>query len=231
VKRFVLIALLLSMSGCSERATEVIVVVNKYGITVGPGNDVEEVQIIVRNDPKALPIYSTDRLPLCPGLKQSGCWTTPVTATLVPGPHNMDAPVVVQVYGLRNGQPVIGDQATFQFLHGQSQRLDFVLYASCLNHDCTAENKVCNFNGQCESMMPTPFNGGLDGIPPNLIPDLGAGNSDMSASVDMGRAKDLSVNMPPEDMSVPIDMAMVRDMSAAAVIHDMVVIHDLAKHD
>ncbi len=109
--------LALSVAGCTEARTEVVVVVNKYGITIG--RDVDGLSLIVKTHASDVdPVFSLADHPLCPddSPEQPGCWSLPVTATLVPGPEDPDDPVVVQVLGLRSGVQVIGDQATFHFL-------------------------------------------------------------------------------------------------------------------
>jgi hypothetical protein len=211
-------------AGCTEARTEVIVVVNKYGITIG--KDVDGLQLIVKNAPALDPIYDSGKHPLCPddSPPMTGCWTLPVTATLVPGPGNPNDKVYVQVLGLRGGAQVIGDAASFEFLKHVSQRLDFVLYGNCLDVDCTSEDAACNYNGECEPISPTSFNGEpqLDGLPPGLIPDLGSNGSGDLAGADLAGA-DLHMSMPQDLMSLdlrgidlaglpPIDMAY-SDMS------------------
>jgi hypothetical protein len=215
--------------GCTEPRTEVIVVVNKYGITIG--KDVDGLQLIVKNGTGLDPIYESDKHPLCPdnAAPMPGCWTLPVTATLVPGPSNPNDKVYVQVLGLRGGAQVIGDEASFEFLKHVSQRLDFVLYGNCLDVDCTSVDQACNYNGECAPISPTSFNGDpqLDGLPPGVIPDLGSGSGDLAGAdlygIDLA-GLDLNMSMMNDLMSLdlrgidfagvpPIDMANPNDMS------------------
>jgi hypothetical protein len=164
--------MMVAAAGCTEARTEVVVVIHSYGLTIG--RDLDGLQIIVKNNPASddsTAVFGTDKHPLCDETAKPACWTLPVTATLVPGPDRPNDLVVVKVLGLRGGQTVIGDQASFHFLKHVSQRLDFVLYANCLNVDCTMQNAACNYAGECEPIQPTTFTGDpqLDGPPPNLL--------------------------------------------------------------
>jgi hypothetical protein len=222
MKRLALLVLL--ALGCTEPATQVLVVVHSYGLKIGPGGDVDGLRIVVKNDsnaPDDNAPFNKDN-PLCGDLSQPACWTLPVTATLVPGPDRPNDLVVVKVLGLRNGAQVIGDQASFRFLHNVSQRLDFVLWANCLDVDCTMLDKACNYAGMCQSLEPTTVNGQpqLDGLPPYLLPDL-QGSTDL-AGADLTTRPDLATPpdlagadlTPPSDLSAPSgsDMTMLADM-------------------
>jgi hypothetical protein len=223
MRRLLLFATLLA--GCTEPATQVLVIVHSYGLQIGPGLDIDGLRIVVKNDKGDSAAASFDKTnPLCGDSPVPACWTLPVTATLVPGPDRPNDVVVVQVLGQRNGTKVIGDQASFHFLKNTSQRLDFVLYANCLNVDCTQADAACNFAGMCEPVEPMTFNGEpqLDGPPSSLLPDLGGdlARADLGPHPDLSGLPDMSVS-PVSDLSALSDLSVLSDLRSPADLRSL----------
>jgi hypothetical protein len=232
LRRALLFAALLG--GCVDPRTEVVVVVNTEGLTIG--TDIDALHLVVR-DPSdsGPPRFERMRLKLCGSGETSGCFPLPLVLTLVPGPEQPHDTVLVDVYGLRRDEQVIGDAATFQFLPGVRQRLDFILYANCLNVDCSVMNQACDVTGKCVPIGPTPFSGGLaldggarDGLPasgdlagydfsgydltppPRDFAGMDLATSDLRVPLDLQPSWDFQ---PPLDFQLPLDFRAPLDFS------------------
>lgn len=170
-------------AGCSSPPTEAFVVVTTHGIRVPVDVDAVRIQVSNRDGTTA---FFDNRYPLChPGLTEA-CLSLPITMTVVPGAQQPSDSVRVRVDALRDTVPVIANAAVFTFVHKQRLRLDFVLYADCLdNVSCEPQDLACGPTGACEAIMPEPFSG---------APDLGTGG-DQGARDDLG-ARDLAGEMP-----------------------------------
>src|SRR6185436_5680843 len=91
----------------------------------------------------------------------TACQRLPMVLTLFPGPKGPRDLVKVEVIASRSGIAVIDDAATFNFTDGKSERLDFVLYGSCLASSCATEDPTqsCDADGTCKVLNPTPLDG------------------------------------------------------------------------
>jgi hypothetical protein len=195
----------LALSACSSARTEVVVVVRSEGLQIPI--DIDQLHLTVTSRTLAgqvVPRFDSQRLPLCGPGQLSGCYPLPLTLTLIPGDQTPDALVSVQVEALLRETRKIGDEASFTFLKGQSAQLDFILYADCLDVDCTQDHQACNQSGKCATLDPPhPFTGGpqLDGPPP---PDM-AQPADLTGADLAGRdlsGVDLTVT-PGADLGAP----------------------------
>lgn len=179
--------------GCKKARTETIVVVQTAGVRIP--EDVAQIRVTVDD---RVPGTGDDELynqtvALCTPTLTTGCYTLPLSAALFPGPkHGVSDSVRVQIEALGgDGRSVTASAALFTFAEGQSQRLDFVLYAACLGVvDCAKRDQACGPDAQCVSLATTPLHG---------EPDLGV----------IGTPGDMSHAPPPGDMamSLPVDIA------------------------
>jgi hypothetical protein len=175
--------LLLLLCGCHAPVTETLVTVSASGLTVGV--DINGLHISAIDT--VTPGFGFDRaIALCPG--PAGCSTLPVSVVLYPGSKSPQDPVRVLVEGLRDDQPVISNVALFSFISGARQRLDFILYGSCLNRlECAGQDMVCGADGMCVPINPTM---GLPDLSAGVVVDLGM--SDLAAGGDLAMAHDLA---------------------------------------
>lgn len=189
------LGLLFAVAAGCKNPTQMVVYVNADSLVV-VGRDFDFVHIKVTGKPDDSPPFF-DSPNICVTSTGSGCKRFPVTITLIPGPRDPNATVRVQVDAVRRRPdnsyvPVISDAALFTFTSNQSQRLDFTLYAACLNRAvaCAMEDKVCDIRGLCVE----------------LLPSGGSGREDMAAPRDLGADGGVSDDMAQPDMT-PLDMA------------------------
>jgi hypothetical protein len=94
----------------------------------------------------------------------------PYRVGIQPGPAHPEDLVRVRIVAEKSGAPVISDGATFNFLLGHTERLDFVLTRSCLASDCAKMDQACISAGLCDTVTPQPYytgntrDGGSEGI-------------------------------------------------------------------
>jgi hypothetical protein len=186
--------------GCKKARTETVIVVQTNGVRIP--DDVAQIRVTVAD---RLPSGTNDELynqtvALCSSTLTTGCYTLPLSAALFPGPkHGVSDSVRVQIDALGgDGRSVTASAALFTFAEGQSQRLDFVLYAACLGvTDCAKRDQACGPDAQCVSLSTTPLHG---------EPDLGTigtpGDMSHGATGDMSHGSMGDMSMAP-----PLDMA------------------------
>ncbi len=174
---------LAALAGCHQPRTEAVVVISTDGIRVP--EDVASLHVLVIDKASTGddPVFERN-LFLCTAASSANCFTLPVTMTLIPGSIRPHDSVRVLVEALApDSHAVIADAALFTFAEGQSQRLDFVLYANCLgNIDCAHLDLACGPEDRCIPITPMTFSG---------EPDLMAGPIDLSIGPDFG-AEDLA---------------------------------------
>lgn len=198
MRRALLAVALAAAAGCSpEPRTEVVVVVSQHDLVVPRDLDSLHIAVAdvagggsnVRFDSSSLPLCAADQA-------GGGCYTLPLTLTLAPGKRHGDDPVRVVVEARLGAQTVIADASVFTFVHGQSQRLDFVLHPLCLNTSCAESNRACDATGNCAPLTPTPLHGepALDGGAPGGGSDLAVG--DMAPADDMPPPPDMTTTRP-----------------------------------
>lgn len=198
------LALVLAVAACESPRTEVVVVVDSVGLSVP--RDFDTLHVTVADQAlsgDAATLFDSQPFPLCRDGAGSGCYPLPVTFTLVPGAHRPDDPVRVHVQALLGTQVAIDDAATFTFLKGKSARLDFTLFAACLDTHCAESDRVCGADGQCTSIAPAPFSG---------EPDLASGPRDAGGDLVDLATLDLA--------TLPPDLAGTCDGGIVDLVHD-----------
>ncbi len=173
-------ALLLSVLAACAPGTEVVVRIDSAGL-VAPG-DFQTLCITVTNPSLSTEArYRSQDLPVCPPGKSSNCFAFPISVTLTPGAVQPNETVRVQVDALPAGatcehdlaMAVTSDASIFTFTPGQSQKLDFFLYGSCLNKHCSQTDQACNASGACADLAPYPsYSNGVDAGDPTGGPSL-----------------------------------------------------------
>ncbi len=164
------------LAGCSP-GTEVVVTINSDEL-VAP-TDLQKLCITVTNPAVGpTPVYKSQDLAVCPPGRDSNCFGFPISVTLTPGSERPEDTVRVEVLALPAGtscsapdamtKAVTSDASVFTFVKGESQKLDFFLYRSCLDKQCARTDQACDANGSCVDVKPRP-----SGAPPDLatVPD------------------------------------------------------------
>jgi formylglycine-generating enzyme required for sulfatase activity len=173
VKRAILVLGLTVAAGCSS-GTEVVVTVDS---SLMVPRDLQTICITVTNPPATgSAIYQSQDLPVCSPTQTSDCFHFPISVTLTPGSKQASDTVRVEVLALpamvsckspdAAASAVTSDASVFTFVKGESQRLDFFLYPSCLSKQCAMLNQACGDSGSCVGIQPQPqFSDG--GSPPD----------------------------------------------------------------
>lgn len=135
----------------------------------------------------------------------------------MPGAQHPRDLVKVQIDAQRHGATVISDAATFRFVTGHTEQLEFVLYRACLGRvDCAAVGQSCNAAAACETLTPQPFHG-LDGGAPQPPPDLASeGGPDLATPPDLTTPRDLT--SPPADLADTVPLTVTLGGSGSGTV-------------
>lgn len=187
--------LFLFLAGCSP-GTEVVVRISSSEL-IAP-DDFQKLCINVTNPPGTKSIYESQDLVVCPPGASANCFPLPISVDLTPGPMRPNDPVRVEVYALGRdqtcsrsadrAQAITADASVFTFINGQSQTLDFFLYRSCLNVDCSVTDQTCDRDGGCVLLEPSgsraPDLSSQDLAPQDLaLQDLASSGGDAGAVI------------------------------------------------
>jgi hypothetical protein len=145
----------LALTACRP-LTYVEVVIDNAELTVP--TEVQSLQVTVTNpgggDGGELS-YQSQSLRLCAPGESLGCYTFPISVTLIPGPTKPDAPTRVQVDGYdAAGVRVFSDASVFSFAPEVGEELRFHLFRSCLHTECSAIDQACGSTGACGTVRP-----------------------------------------------------------------------------
>jgi hypothetical protein len=144
----------LALAACRPAPTQVYVRVSA-GAGLRIAEDVDSVILEVSDlSSTGRPLFTSPDRPLCHRGLTTGCEPLPLDITLVPGPHAPQDRCEIAVQALKGGQVVIADASVFRFTPGESERIDFVLYPSCLGTTCASEGLSCGAFGACELLVP-----------------------------------------------------------------------------
>ncbi|MEO6953390.1 MAG: choice-of-anchor D domain-containing protein, partial [Polyangia bacterium] len=157
-----LATLALLLTACSP-GTEVLVRVSATDLAVPA--DLQRLRISVTNpnatDPTRI-VYDSGLLTLCGEGVTAKCFSLPVTVDITPGSTNLATSVRVEVDAFAAAStPVVSEASVFQFVRGQSQRLDFDLVRACLGTGCASQDLACGSMGACALVSP---NGGAQPV-------------------------------------------------------------------
>jgi hypothetical protein len=150
---------LLLLIACAPPRTELVVYVSADDSVHIP-DDVDELHISVFDQTAQSMQFDSQPIYPCGSPPSSGCRVLPLRIGLTPGPKQPDDTVLVRVEARKAGAPVISDAATFTFLKGTTERLDFVLRGQCLDSDCAKMDQACIAKGLCGRLSPQPYYGG-----------------------------------------------------------------------
>ena len=157
------LVLALGMVAACSPGTEVVLTIDSDELQVPA--DLQKLCITVTNPSVGpTPIYQSQDLAVCPPGKASHCFALPLSVTLTPGPKRAEDAVRVEVLALRAEtscsdpdaamKAVASDASVFTFVKGESQKLDFFLYRSCLDKKCALMDQACDRAGQCVTVTP-----------------------------------------------------------------------------
>lgn len=152
------------LCACTKARTETVIVVDTNGVRIP--QDVAKLHFTVadRQSGGSDDIVFDADVVMCHDTLMTSCYNVPVSAALFPGKMRPQDSVRVEVDAVNpNGAVVTADAALFTFAEGQSERLDFVLWANCIGvTDCAVRNQACGPDGMCTMLSPTPFHGATD---------------------------------------------------------------------